>query len=36
MAWDLRSGAFERLTSGDTDMRGIGVAGDVLAAEWKR
>ena len=36
VAWDIRSGAFERLTSGDTGMRGIDVAGDVLAAGWKR
>ncbi len=35
-AWDTRTGAFERLTSGDTNMRGIDVAGDVLAADWQQ
>jgi len=36
VAWDIRTGAFEQITSGDTRMRSIDVAGDVLAAEWRK
>lgn len=35
VAWHLRTGAFERLSTGDTDMRNIDIAGDLLAADWK-
>ena len=35
VSWHLRSGAFERLSTGDSDMRNIDIAGDLLAANWK-
>lgn len=36
VAWDSRTGTVERLTSGDSGMRDIDVAGDLLAADWQR
>lgn len=34
VAWHLRTGEFERITTGDTAMQNVDVAGDVLAADW--
>jgi len=35
VAWKFRTGSYEQLATGDTRMRTIDVAGDVLAADWR-